>query len=175
MEIFKEGYTPWSDTLQVIAGETRDIPADLDSVDIPPVTTATLTLQAVPGGTVTVEGENCRLDVRWTVRAGDKRITFRYEGHTCTQTLRLDAGARQSLTCYFEHRLIVQVRTEDGNPISASILINDIEVDRTSDKVYTVTVQKFGYDVITEPQEVTFEPVFEKPPDKKVVFQIRAQ
>ena len=76
----------------------------------------------------------------------------------------------------------MQVRTEDGNPISATILINDSEVGQTSDRVFprgpgrhTVTVKKFGYDVLTAPQEVTFEPVFEEPPAKKVVFQIREQ
>jgi len=184
VEIFKEGYTPWSETVQVVAGENRPIDIVLERVPgvLPPVTMATLTLQAVPGGTVSVVGENCQLNVPCTVRSGDKRITFSYEGHTCTRTLRLNANAPRSLTCYFERTLNIQVRREDGSPIWATILVDGLEIGKYSDgrvKLKSgerrVEVQRTGYDVLTPQKTITVEPGFEERLTPPVVFRIREQ
>ena len=184
VEIIKEGYELWSGTYQVAAGE--NLPVEMVLVperdDPPPVTTAALTLQAVPSdATVTVSGQRCTLGRRCVVSPGSKQIIFRYQGQECRRTLQLGAGAHQSLTCYFERKLTVQVRKEDGSPIWAKILINNEEVDQTTDLVvshgpgsYTVTVSRVGYEVLTQPKNITVEPGFDEklPP---LVFQIREQ
>ncbi len=184
VEIFKEGYTPWSETVQVVAGENRHIHIDLERVPgvLPPVTMATLTLQAVPGGTVSVVGENCQLNVPCTVRSGDKRITFSYEGHTCTRTLQLNANAQESLTCYFERTLSIQVRMEDGrSSIWATILVDDLEIGtysaweaKLAPGEHRVEVRRTGYDVLTPPKTITVDPGFEERL-APVVFRIREQ
>ncbi len=97
--------------------------------------------------------------------------------------MQLRANQEQSLTCYTEHTLIIQVRKEDDSPIAASILIDGTKVSQASDKElqrgpgqYTITVEKFGYDVLPATQQVTFEPMFGEPPAKTfVVFHIREQ
>ena len=183
VEIVKEGYELWSGTYQVEAGET--VPVEMVLVaepdDPPPVTTAALTLQAVPGGTVTVSGQRCSLGSRCVVTPGDKQIVFRYQGWECRRSLRLNAGAHRSLTCYFERKLTIQVRKEDGSPIWAKILVNNQEVDQTTDVVvsqepgpYTVAVSRVGFEVLTQPKNITVEPGFDEklPP---LVFQIREQ
>ncbi len=101
VEIFKEGYTPWSDTLQVEAGETRTIDAELESVrdDPPPVAMATLTLHVQPGCSVSVVGQNCPLGVPCSVPAGLKQFTLRWAQGQKTETRRLNAGTQRELTC----------------------------------------------------------------------------
>lgn len=187
IELVKNGYRLWKNTYEVAAGETRSIPATLQAdhadpdPDPPPVRRATLTLQAVPGGEVSVEGETCRLGVPCTVRAGTRQITIRHQGQACTQRLQLDAGAQRTLTCYFERKLTVQVRRENGSPIWARILVNDAEAGQSQDLVltrgpgtYKISVERFGYDVLTSPQNITVAPAFEErlPP---LMFQIREQ
>ncbi|MFQ5570995.1 MAG: serine/threonine-protein kinase [Rhodothermales bacterium] len=188
VEISKEGYKLWRETYHVGAGETLPIPAALepedDGPDPDPPTTATLTLRAVPNGTVSVGNQTRQGQGRFTVTAARAHaITFHHPtyGEGCRRNVTLQSNQTGRYTCYFEHKVVVQVRREDGTPIWASILINGNEVDGSSDKefiwgpgTYTIAIKKFGYDVLTDEQTVTIEPAFEEK-RQRVEFQIRQQ
>jgi len=184
VEIFKEGYTPWRETLQVAAGDTLTIYATFQSV----LPMATLTLHARPGCSVLVAGENCTVGERCTVRAGQKQFTLRWAQGQKKVSLELNAGDQRELTCYFERKLTIQVRKEDRSPIWATILVNGVEVaggqsgrGATGDLVllrgpgdYRVEVRRNLFEVLDPPQRITVEPAFEEKL-LPVVFRIRRQ
>ena len=182
VEIFKEGYTPWSDSIEVEAGDTLAIDVTLESVldDLPPPAMATLTLRAQQGCSVSVEGENCSLDAPCRVRAGLKRFTLSYQGQRKTETLELKADTQKELTCYVERKLNIQVRMEDGqSPIWATILVDGVEIGPYTDRgvklepgEHRVEVRRNLFEVLTPAKDITVEPAFEEKL-LPVVFRIR--
>ena len=116
--ITKAGYDTWRGTFEVAAGETVPVPATLiasgGGQNGANEATGTLTVQVEPRGTIAVQGVNCQPGAPCRVPAGTQRVTCREGGYEATQTVRVRPNQQHTLTCYTEHRVILQVRKEDG-------------------------------------------------------------
>ncbi len=180
--ITKNGYNDWRGTIEAVAGETVPVVATLEETgqdDPPEQATGSLMVQVVPSGTVTVQGANCRAGARCVVPVGTARVTCRRNGVAASTTVRIRANRPSSLTCYTEHEVRVQVRTEADMPIWAGILIDGSKVDEASDKAiplgpgtYRIEVERNLFDILTPPKSIRIEPAFEQKP-QRLVFQIR--
>jgi len=102
------------------AAASRDPAPSAASDPDPPPAQGTLTLRATPQGTVYVNGEARTSGSAIQVPAGTHRIRFRHPTYgTKDTTLTVAAGASQTLTCHFTHRVAVQ-----SEPAWASVVIN---------------------------------------------------
>ena len=137
--------------------------------------TATLTLQAVPSGSVRIVDHSASASVgtplAYNLQSGTYTVQFQHpQFGTIDTTLVLTAGQRQYLTCYFESYLNVQSLLENENPIWASVVINGRNTGETTPMAdyvlapgqYTISVAKTGYDVLEKPQVVAIKPAFSR-------------
>ena len=183
--ITKRGYKDWSGTIDVAAGQTLPVSATLETTDAGDPAgelRGTLTVQVVPGGTVSVQGENCRAGAACSVRVGNRRVTCSSGGANASTTVRIRANRNHPLTCYTERDVAVQVRNEAGDEPWGTIYINDENMGQFSDKVFRlpsgthrVAVRRNGFDVLTDPQTVRINPAFAEQQREVLVFLIRKQ
>ena len=183
VRLTRTGYVAWERQYRVREGQTLNVPARLAPVVEPqaPAQTAVgrLTMQAVPQGTMSVQDEACEVGTPCTVRAGTRTVTCSHAGYEATQRVRVQADGQSALTCFTEQKIVVQVRTEEGNPIWATILVDGEAVGQFPDKVLTLTpgdhrieVRRTEYEVLNPPQTVQIRPSFEEK-QHLLVFQIR--
>jgi len=91
-----------------------------DSNDPPEPAPATLTLNATPRGTVWVGDTSHPAGTPVPVPPGTHRVRFEHPQYGSRDTtLTVSAGAQQSLTCHFMHRVVVQ-----SEPVWANVFIN---------------------------------------------------
>jgi hypothetical protein len=189
VRVEKDGFKTQTDTLQVQPGQSLSYtpmlaslegPIDNDNRTTPndnTPRTGTLTVNIGSGnGTIRVRDESCQDGQPCTVGAGTKQVSCGSETFSVT----VPAGGRESITCYFEHKIIVQVR-KDGNPFWGSIAINGDEVEKAMDQTvtrgpgtYTISVTREGFTVEPSMQSITLKPALERKTEK-VVFHLQAQ
>jgi len=190
VEIRRAGYEDWTSIYTAVAGQTVTVDAPLEREEggpgpDPPPATASLTVRVQgPSGAVSVDGERC--GTRCSVSVGTREVACTANGQTETKRVTFTANQPQTLTCYTERTLVVQVRWESDNDSRdfpwATIFIDGEEENKLSDlKVtrgvgrHTVEVSRVGFDVLTPPRRVEIRPAFEPPTEETLVFRIRNQ
>ena len=192
----KVGFVTQTDTLQAQPGQSLSYTPTLDPIEVPADNdnrttpndnrttpndttprTGTLTVNIGSGnGTISVRGESCQAGQPCTVGAGTKQVSCGSETFSVT----VPAGGRENIACYFEHKIIVQVR-KDGNPFWGSIAINGDEVNKATDQTvtrgpgtYKISVTREGFTVEPSMKSITITPALEQQ-SERVVFQLQAQ
>jgi serine/threonine protein kinase len=184
------GFKQKDTTLQANGGEVLAVSLTLEKEPLPPapisteqekpvtvppvkpartdvaVKTATLVLQAVPGGSVSIDGggrvENAASPSELQVQSGNQSVTFQHPRYG-SKTFRVDLQPeeRRRLTCYFVSYVSIL-----SQPVWGSIVIDGKPTDLVTptDRYqlgpgrHTVTVTRTGYDTMEGVKEIVVEP-----------------
>ncbi|HUI66232.1 MAG TPA: serine/threonine-protein kinase [Bacteroidota bacterium] len=133
---------------------------------------ATLSLDAVPDGEVSVDGGPFRPahpQLSVTLAAGTKRVVFRSTSGKVTKETSVDlrAGQEEGIRCYFQEP--VTVTSSDGNnPMSAAIIVDGVTREEWTNGPpivlsagrHQLSVQKNGYVCVEGEKQVRIEPSF---------------
>jgi serine/threonine protein kinase len=141
---------------------------------------AALVLQAIPGGTITVDGETATNSGNFQVQAGEQTITFenpKYPNERITKRVSVQPGEKKQLTCYFEAYVSIAVSGDASGGL--------VVVDGKTTDVYApiarmplgpgkhkITVTRFQYTTVEGEQEVVVTPSFEER-TKRLAFTLK--
>lgn len=148
---------------------------------------ATLTVQAVPSGSVRILSHSDFVTANtpnaYNLSAGAYTVRFQHSQFgSIDTTVALRAGEKKYLICYFESYLNVQTLLENENSIWANVVVdgeNTGESTPLADYIllpgeHTISVAKTGYVTLEPPRQVTVEPGFSKRVIR-LVFHIKKQ
>jgi serine/threonine protein kinase len=130
------------------------------------VLSATLVLQAVPTGSVMIDGvskvDDAKRLTEVEVQAGKRAVTFSHPRYGSRSfTVDLTAGGRRKLTCYFEAYVSIIAQ-----PVWAKIVIDgkNTDLDTPLDRYplgpgkHKITVTRSGFKTVEGMQEIVVEP-----------------
>lgn len=142
-----------------------------------PVSKGTLVLQAIPRGSISIDGvskaTNTAQAVSVEVEAGERTIVFEHPQYgTKRETVSLKAGERKTLTCYFEGYISVAAQ---GDANWGTIMINGTNTNKFAPQAkvplgvgtHRVIVTREGYDTLEGEMVVTIKPEL-----KEVVYPL---
>jgi len=131
----------------------------------PPVTTATIVLQAIPRGSVSVDGvkkiNNATQASSVEVEAGERVVVFEHPQYGSKRfPVTLKAGEKKSLTCYFESYVSIGV---SGDSRWGTIIIDGTSLNMFAPQAriplgvgtHRVLVSRDGYDTVEGERTVT--------------------
>jgi len=155
-------------------------------VSLTPTVKSTLVLQAIPFGSILVDGSFASTDRESTARlevpAGLRTIVFEhpeYGRKEVKATVR--EGGVDTVRCFFEAYVNIQTLSEENELMWGTVVINDhvtpMETPRQiplGPGTYTITVQRAGYTPAEQPIRITIEPS-PKRAVHNIVFHLREQ
>ena len=137
------------------------------------ISRASLTLQAIPEGSVYINGEirfaNAARRNRLELDAGDYNIDFRHPQYGSKQfSVQLKAGQKKQLRCYFERYINIQSLDESGEYLWSTVIINgkDIGEETPVSKYplsvgsHKITVRRSGYETVEGVQTIEIKTHF---------------
>ncbi len=147
--------------------------------------TGTVSLAAVPGGSIYVDGQRYQDNVRGlSLQAGTHNIRY-VDTRTGTEKetkLDIKAGESRNQTIYFEHLVTITVKWDKPEPPPwASIYINGKDVGWPTPLAdyelhpgeYEISLSRNGFE-LSPPQRLVLEPTFDKSRlEHKLVFEIQ--
>ena len=182
IRIGKKDYQEWANTS---VGIDEFVQKEIH-VSLTPTVKSTLVLQAIPFGSILVDGSFASTDRESTARlevpAGSRTIVFEhpeYGRKEVKATVR--AGAVDTVRCYFEAYVNIQTLSEENELMWGTVVINDriapMETPRQiplGPGTYTITVQRAGYSPVEEEARITIEPSAKRAVHS-LVFHLREQ
>ncbi len=133
--------------------------------------TATLVLQAVPSGSITVDNNikagNSSRSKEVEVSVGDRIVTFQHPVYgSASFPVTVRAGETKKLICYFESYVSVQSLAPAGESLWGSIMIDgkDTGIQTPKDRIplspgkHLVTVTRAGYETVEGTKELVIQP-----------------
>jgi hypothetical protein len=142
-----------------------------------PVAKGTLVLQAIPRGSISVDGilkaTNTTQAVTVETEAGERTIVFEHPQYGARRdTVALKSGEKKSLTCYFEAYVSVAAQ---GDASWGTIMVNGANTNTFAPQskiplgvgTHRVLVTRDGYDTVEGEKVVTVKPEL-----KEVVYPL---
>ncbi len=155
-------------------------------VSLTPTVKSTLVLQAIPFGSIVVDGSFASTDRESTARlevpAGTRTIVFEhpeYGRKEVRATIR--EGEVDTVRCFFEAYVNIQTLSEENELMWGTIVINDrvtpMETPRQiplGPGTYAITVQRAGYSPVEQEARITIDPSAKRT-IHNLVFHLREQ
>jgi serine/threonine protein kinase len=173
---FENPDTLYQDSLKSLVISDKD--AETDPViksNSEAISSANLTLQAIPSGSVYINGErrlgNAAKRRKLELEAGSYTIDFRHpEYGNKKYSIQLKAGQRKQLSCYFERYINVQSLDQNDKYLWSTVIINgkDIGVETPIGKYplpvgsHTITVRRAGYKTVEGVLTLNIKPLFKE-------------
>jgi serine/threonine protein kinase len=171
IRVKKPGYKDWYDPERPIAaGIFHPIHVSLNKIAPKPVKNAGLSLNVLPAGSIYIDGNRINQNVKQKFFPGTYNIKFEHpEYGVKEEKITLAGGEDKELTCYFQQWVSIQSISETGDPIWASIVINDKKTDYYTPRQIALTpgkhiiyLSKSGYELVEPAMTLKVEPAFEK-------------
>jgi serine/threonine protein kinase len=148
---------------------------DQRTQDAPGNLAAKLIAQAIPTGSVSVDGNiksgNSAAAKEIQVMAGDRVVTFQHPTYGSAKfTLSIRAGETKKLTCYFESYVSIQTLGESGGGVWGTIVVDgqNTGVQTPRDRYplgpgrHLITVARSGYETVEGEKEVVVQPTMQE-------------
>ena len=167
----KSGYKDWYDPQRTInAGIFHPIHISLNKIAPKPVKNAGLSLNVLPAGSIFIDGTRIENNVNQNFLPGTYNIKFEHpEYGVKEEKITLKEGENKNLTCFFQQWVSIQSMSETGDPIWASIVINDKKTNYYTPRQIVLTpgkhkiyLSKSGYELVEPAMTLNVEPVFKK-------------
>jgi serine/threonine protein kinase len=167
----KTGYQDWYDSGHDIkAGIFHPIHVSLNKTSPKIVKNAGLQVDIFPEGTIYLNGKKTEKNVIQEIIPGEYNIKFEHPEYGIQEEkILLTEGENKKLTCYFQQWVSIQSISELGDPIWASIVINDKKTDfytprqiALSPGEHKIYLSKSGYELVEQPMTFDIKPTFEK-------------
>lgn len=180
----KAGYKTYSENVQITSSEVNYL--NISLIPIEKIVESKLFLQAVPAGSIFIDGEliagNSSNKISTTLGEGSFNIKFSHpEFGTKTATVSLNDGDSKNLVCYFQRTINIQSLNEDGEATWASIFINNENTELYTPREiqlgpgnYKIFVRKSGFKTIENAAEIKIEPSFSDKPIP-LVFNLKKE
>jgi serine/threonine protein kinase len=180
----KAGYKPHTEKIQITSSEVNYL--NISLVPIEKIIESKLSLQAVPAGSIFIDGEliagNSSNKISKTLGEGSFNVKFSHpEFGTKTTTVSLRDGDSKNLVCYFQKTINIQSLNEDGEATWASIFINNENTELYTPREiqlgpgdYKIFVRKSGFKTLENAAEINIEPSFSDKPIP-LVFNLKKE
>jgi len=167
----KTGYQDWYDSGHNIkAGIFHPIHVSLNKTSPKIVKNAGLQVDIFPEGIIYLNDKKTEKNVMQEIIPGEYNIKFEHPEYGIQEEkILLSEGENKKLTCYFQQWVSIQSISELGDPIWASIVINDKKTDfytprqiALSPGKHKIYLSKSGYELVEKPMTLDIKPTFEK-------------